>query len=387
MLGIPTSVMNEAGGLVKDWLKNPLNSSFLYWYFLPAVGFVLLQLFIIGPAMGWQPPNVFEVDTSKNAVFQLVSAGVFSLILVPLIFSVLLSALAGTIFRLYQGTLPIARVAFLPWLKHNQKRGKELYGPLAAKRREYLFLVLQGVRFSTVDGKEHAEMVPESEREALTNQLKQDIQTLHEDLEVSPTPSQLPAGAVAPGELGNPVASRSLPVDFNRVGSTDLANALSMAEEDPFQRYGIDTKVFWPRMVEEIEPAKLESLTLTFGAMNGLLNISLLSYLFAVESLIVGVAGWIRPEGSLIKPGWLFLAAAIGIPIGRGAYRGAVRAAHSVGNALRTAFDYHRELILKRFKLAMPEDNVEERLLWLRLAAYIRRGESFYYPSEFRSTD
>jgi hypothetical protein len=28
MLGIPTSVMNEAGGLVKDWLKNPLNSSF-----------------------------------------------------------------------------------------------------------------------------------------------------------------------------------------------------------------------------------------------------------------------------------------------------------------------------------------------------------------------
>jgi hypothetical protein len=123
---------------------------------------------------------------------------------------------------------------------------------------------------------------------------------------------------------------------------------------------------------------------LTFGAMNGLLNISLLSYLFAIEALIVGVARWIRPGGSLIKPAWLLLAAAIGIPIGRGAYRGAVRAAHSVGNALRTAFDYHRELILKRFKLKLPEDNVEERLLWLKLAAYIRRGESFYYPAEFR---
>src|SRR6266550_7021447 len=121
MFGISTSVFNDAGGLVKDWLKNPLNSSFLYWYFLPAVGFVLLQLFIIGPAMGWSPPNVFEADASRNAVFQLVSAGVFSLILVPLIFSVLLSALSGTIFRLYQGTLPIARVAFLPWLKQNQK--------------------------------------------------------------------------------------------------------------------------------------------------------------------------------------------------------------------------------------------------------------------------
>jgi hypothetical protein len=378
MLGIPTSVMNEAGGLVKDWLKNPLNSSFLYWYFLPAVGFVLLQLFIIGPAMGWQAPNVFEVDTSRNAVFQLVSAGVFLLILMPLIFSVLLSALAGTIFRLYQGTLPIARVAFLPWLRLNRKRSKELYGPLFAKRRDYLFLVLQGVRFLTVDGKERAEMVPESEREELANQLKQDIQTLHEELEASP---DLPVGL---SDLAQPVAAHNLPVDFTKAGATDLANALSVPEEDPLQRYSIDTKVFWPRMVEEIEPAKSESLTLTFGAMNGLLNISLLSYLFAIEALIVGVARWIRPGGSLIKPGWLFLAAAIGIPIGRGAYRGAVRAAHSVGNALRTAFDYHRELILKRFKLKLPEDNVEERLLWLKLAAYIRRGESFYYPAEFR---
>jgi len=36
MFGISTSVFNDAGGLVKDWLKNPLNASFLYWYFLPA---------------------------------------------------------------------------------------------------------------------------------------------------------------------------------------------------------------------------------------------------------------------------------------------------------------------------------------------------------------
>ena len=42
MLGISTSVFNEAGSLAKDWLKNPLNASFLYWYVLPAAGVILL---------------------------------------------------------------------------------------------------------------------------------------------------------------------------------------------------------------------------------------------------------------------------------------------------------------------------------------------------------
>ena len=61
MLGISTSVFSEASGLVKDWLKNPLNAGFLFWYFLPAAGFVLLQLFIIGPVLGRHAPTVFDI--------------------------------------------------------------------------------------------------------------------------------------------------------------------------------------------------------------------------------------------------------------------------------------------------------------------------------------
>src|ERR1051325_544762 len=70
--------------------------------------------------------------------------------------------------------------------------------------------------------------------------------------------------------------------------------------------------------------------------------------------------------------------------IGYATYRAAVASARAVGNAMRTAFDYYRGSVLHRFNLKMPNDLEEERVLWLKLGAFIRRGESFYFPTEFR---
>jgi hypothetical protein len=374
MFGISTSIFNEAGGLAKDWLKNPLNASFFYWYFLPAAGFVLLQLFLIGPVLGHSSPKIFdlEVGPSKSAadlLLQILNASFFALILLPFVIGVVLSAVSGTVLRFYQGTLPIARAFFQPWLKRNRIRSSELFGTLRNLRREYFFLVSQGVvSLATAEGADRAEPLAESERTDRVDQLRFEIQALHENLEVNET-------------------ARELPVDLERVGPTDLANTLSAAEEYPFERYGMDAAVFWPRLSAEIELEKLGSLTTSFGAMNGLLNLSLLSYLFALECLIVGIAitaGWINPA-ALIQSGWLFVAAPIAILVGLAAYRAAVGAARSVGNAMRTAFDYYRGNVLRRFNLKMPDDIERERVMWLKLAAFIRRGESFYYPSEFRS--
>ena len=374
MFGISTSVFNDAGGLVKDWLKNPLNASFLYWYFLPAAGFVLLQLFFIGPALGHPAPRVFSIEAgpSKSAadlILQLLSGSLVALIILPLVIGVILSALSGAILRFYQGTMPIMRPLVQPWLRRNQKRCSEAYGQLHATRRKYFFLVAHGVSLSDKDGQEEAQFVPESDRAELSDRFKAEIQGFHERFEtISPV--------------------RVLPVDVERVGPTSLANTLSVAEEYPFEHYGMDTAVFWPRLCAEMEPEKLESLTTSFGAMNGLLNISLLSYVFAIECLIVGAGialAWIQPIAPpLIRLRWLFVVALVGILFGLGAYRSAVRAAYSVGNELRTAFDYYRGRILRRFNLKMPDDIEQEQVVWLKLAAFIRRGESFYYPSEFR---
>jgi hypothetical protein len=380
MFGISTSIFNEAGSLVKDWLKNPLNSSFFFWYFLPAVGFVLLQLFVIGPALGRPAPQVFNIEVTQgkgltNLLLEVLSASFFTLIVLPLVAAVVMSALSGRALLFFQGALPIARPLFQPLVRRNRRRNTELYGPLLSLRRQYLFLVSHGVRLEVVNGEEKAAPVSEAELPALIDQLKQQTQALHEQIESHPD---------AP----------DLPKDIERVGATDLANTLALAEEYPFERYAIDTALFWPRLSAEIEPEKLDGLKSSFGAMNGLLNLSLLIFLFAVELIIVGVAiafDLTPPAAApLLLSTWslvilLFAAGVVSIVAAYGAYRAAVGSARAVGNAMRTAFDYYRGNVLRRFNLKMPNDIEEERVVWLKLSAFIRRGESFYYPSEFRA--
>jgi hypothetical protein len=380
MLGVSTSIFNEASSLVKDWLKNPLNSSFFFWYFLPAVGFVLLQLFVIGPALGRPAPQVFNVEVAQskgltNLLLQILSASFFTLIVLPLVAAVVMSALSGRLLLFFQGALPIARPLFQPLVNRNRRRNVELYGPLLSLRRRYLFLVSHGVRLDVIDGEEKATSVSEEELPALIEELKLQTQALHEQIESHPD---------AP----------DLPKDIERVGATDLANTLALAEEYPFERYAIDTALFWPRLSAEMEAEKLDGLRSSFGALNGLLNLSLLIFLFAVELIIVGVAILVdvtRPAAtSLLLSKWslaiiLFAGGMAGAIAAYGAYRAAVASARAVGNAMRTAFDYYRGDVLRRFNLKMPKDIEEERVVWLKLSAFIRRGESFYYPSEFRA--
>jgi hypothetical protein len=379
MFGVSASIFNEAGSLVRDWLKNPLNTAFFYWYFLPAVGFVLLQLFLVRPALGAPAPAIFDASIAKQAslaelVLAILNASFFKLILLPMVIGAVLSALSGRVLHLYEGTLPIVRPFFKPWLSRNRKLNAETYGPLRTLRRQYLFLVTQGVRLEVVDGEEKAIPVLETELPAMIEQLKQETQILHEQLE---------ANLKAP----------DLPVDIDRVGATDLANTLALAEEYPFERYAIDTAVFWPRLTAEIEAEKLDGLKTSFSSMNGFLNLSLLIYVAAIELVIVGIVltGWgptSNPQLPLTGVGLAIVVVVLGLLgllLGYGAYRAAVSSARSVGNAMRTAFDYYRGNILRRFDLKMPPDIETERVVWLKLAAFIRRGESFYYPSEFRN--
>ena len=386
MLGISASIFNEAGSVVRDWLKNPLNSSFFFWYFMPAVGFVLLHLFTIWPLLGRPTPQLLtgeipEVENAAELVLAILSASLFQLILLPLLIAVLLSALSARVLRLYQGSLPLTRPLFQPWLARNQRRSDELYTKLRLLRHQYFMLVRRNVLVESVGGDE--KVVPEDERDALINQLKQETQAVHDELESNLT---------AP----------DLPVYKDRVGATDLANTLALAEEYPFERYSIDAAVFWPRLSAEIEAEKAEGLKASFATMNGLLNLSLMIYLSAIEFSIVGfaiVAGWNPTRANTHQPLWVtwlphhkpavagltLLFAFLLAVIGYGAYRAAIASARAVSNMMRTAFDYYRGNVLERFNLKMPTDLEDERVLWLKLGAFIRRGESFYYPSEYRS--
>ena len=127
MLGISASIFNEAGSVVRDWLKNPLNSSFFFWYFLPAVTFVLLQLVTIGPLLGQPIPQFLadkpdKIEGTVDLVFWVLKGSFVLLILVPLLLAMLLSALSARVMKIYQGTLPLARPLFQPWLARNRRQ-------------------------------------------------------------------------------------------------------------------------------------------------------------------------------------------------------------------------------------------------------------------------
>jgi len=392
MMSASSSLSNEVGGLLKDWLKNPLNASFLYWYFLPALGFVLLQLFVIAPAFGYTTPEVVpqndDAQTATVAVLavQFLRASVFWLVVLPLIIAVVMSSLSGTTLRLFRGTLPIARLAFMPWVTRNRQKSADLFGELKQLRHQYLFLTALHVKVESVDGTEQPVPVDEAQLPDELDKLKLQIQAWHDRFETR----NEDGGATTTGAklLDGPPIERELPMDINRVGPNKFANTLAVAEEYAFERYGMDASVFWPRVSAEIEPEKLDSLTATYGAMRGLLNLSLLAMLFALECLLAGLAiwqAWVSPLAHLLlRPRWLLLASILSVLIGLAAYRSAVSAARAVGNAMRTAFDYYRGSVLRRFNLKMPEDLDEERVLWLKLSAFIRRGETFYYPSDYR---
>ena len=112
----------------------------------------------------------------------MLNASVLLLVLLPVIIGIVLSSLAGAILRLHQGARsPLGRWLFRPWLKRNQKRSRERYGSLEAKRREYLFSLLRASGSSLWMVLSAACRFRESEASELIGQLKAEIQTLHEN--------------------------------------------------------------------------------------------------------------------------------------------------------------------------------------------------------------
>jgi hypothetical protein len=371
MLGMSQGLINEVGGVVQGWLKNPLNRSFFYWFFLPAAGFLMLQSMVVGTLPGFAPAATQTAGASAAPaedmtilILGILAQNIIGLILIPMILAVLLSALSGTVLRLFQGSLPGIRWLLSPLTARNRKHNAEIYQTLRQERDEYLLLVSNGLKKVVVGEETKVAVVSGDELKAAIAELSSRIQAHHVRIEKK-------------------YPTNILPVMVERVGATALGNVLANTQEYPFERYGIDAQVFWSRLRAEIEPEKLEPLDANYAAMSGLLNIALLSALFAMEELVLGV--WSLLTGAASWQPWLaFLTSVL---ICAGSYRAAVSVAGALGNAFRLCFDYYRVRVLKKFGLKHPEKIDDERKLWLKLAAFLRRGESFYFPSEWRAPE
>jgi hypothetical protein len=288
--------------------------------FVPALAFcVAVDLVILPPLLGGQHLVNLELFGIPGLLY----------VLGGILLGFLLLALNTPIIKLYENGFYVSG-----WLKkRNRDRCLERYTALMARREAY-------------------QQAAEQDRELEAAIAK--LEAVHKKLESLETAQRLPHYPEV-------------------VMPTDLGNAYAVMEEYPYERYGMDAMVYWPRLsgvLSDEYRAQIADLKTTADFS---LNFSLLSGLFGLGSLAVG--SWVPGVWELVC-GVLALVAAYGL------YRSAVGSTRELGEAVMSSFDLFRGTLLESYGWPKPDSLSAERRLWLLLASFIRRGEEFYFPLE-----
>lgn len=147
---------------------------------------------------------------------------------------------------------------------------------------------------------------------------------------------------------------------------TRLGNLYKAAEIYPYDRYGLDSVIGWPRLREVLPDKFVERLQEVKTAVDFLLLFSLLSTLFSLLSVPYLLAR--GAQGSLV------LACAAGLPLGWLSYRAALSPAQAYTELIKVAFDMHRRALLKALGLRPPDTLDKEKMLWRGISEFIYRG-------------
>lgn len=164
---------------------------------------------------------------------------------------------------------------------------------------------------------------------------------------------------------------RHLPPDRSGLLPTRLGNTLRAAElyVSDERRYGIDAVFFWPRLHALLPEALRQSLAAARGGVEQMLVVASLAVVLSVTTLVfaftlrIPVAVWVP-----VAAGGLVLAVA--------AYRGAVGAAGSYGELVRSAFDTHRMSLVDSMGYRRPASPEEERALWKAVGQQLYRRDA-----------
>jgi hypothetical protein len=143
---------------------------------------------------------------------------------------------------------------------------------------------------------------------------------------------------------------------------TRLGNVLVAAEEYPYQLYRLDAVIWWPRLITLLPEGFRSQLDTALTPLVALLNLSMVFTILALGSgatiLLTDKRWWL---GGLVIVSMLVLA--------RACYLAATNQAMDYGQLIRVAYDLYRHDILKQMHVPMPDNLVEERLLWDTLNA------------------
>ena len=246
------------------------------------------------------------------------------------------------VIKLFEGLLPGMPTLLAP-LRAARRRQHErrLYPAVAAlraSRRELL------TRYETT-----GEYDPEAD-----DAIQQELQALH-----------------ARQERAEP--AQSLPYDAERLAPTAFGNAWAVMEEYPLARYGMDGMFYWPYMRAILfreNPGLLGQIDSQKLLIDMTAHMAFVTLLLGAEGAVVA-AVQARPT--------LLAVAALSLLLFALFYASSVQYVRAMARAVTQSFDLYRWRLLDQFGLARPDDLDDEYWVWMRLNAFLRRGEPFYF--------
>ncbi len=340
-----------------EGIVSHLGRSFLLAGFIPMLVFVAINQYVFFAMPARAPEGSAGVIMTAWNLFPAVTTpwlGLFSgenltTIVLALALSFVVVPLNAFVIKFFEGLLPGMKAVLFPFYMVQLGRYRRLYAGIADKRTT------------------HQELSAEAEESGKHDKAQEEALVVALDDLHSSKEQKEPA--------------QSLPYDRRRLAPTRFGNAWAVMEEYPYARYGIDSMVFWPyvrtimanhdeKLLAAIDGQKLLIDTvITFALALGVLT---------VEALVLAVLR--------LDPALLVLAVVLAL-LFWAFYQAGVSYTRSMGMMVGQAFDLYRYQVLDAFGVARPADLDAEYWVWNRLAAFIRRGEPFYFDMLERSGD
>lgn len=169
----------------------------------------------------------------------------------------------------------------------------------------------------------------------------------------------------------------NFPRNPNLILPTRLGNTLIAAEEYSYQVYFLDAVTWWPRLAPLLPQAFRAQVDNALTPLLALLNLL---------ALVGGALVFLTDQRW-----WLFVLVFVGaLLLARFCYAAAVKQAESYGILIRVAFDLYRHEILKQMHIPIPDNLVDEGVLWSKLNRLVynyiqpwetkRPSETLYKP-------
>jgi hypothetical protein len=333
--------MDDLTSFVEGMVSH-LGRAFFLAGFIPALILIAVNQYLIfsptyaGADAVW---NLFpELGDPWLGLF---TGAMLTTVVAALALGLVLVVLNNFIIRLFEGLVPGVRTVLFPFYLRNIRRHRDRYAPIVSRQEEHRAIIAR------------MEETGEYEEEA-DFAVFEALEHLH-----------------AEREQQEPV--QQLPYLRQRVSPTAFGNVWAIMEEYPLRRYGIDGVLFWPyvrevisqrneRLLEEIDNQKL--------LIDVVINLALVMGILMLEGLIF----------ALVRFQWqMLVVAVIALVLFLLLYEAGVSYSRALATLITKGYDLYRLPVLDAFGLARPDDLDEEYWTWSRLAAFLRRGEPFYF--------